>query len=181
MGNTWLVDFESKTTVDMADSGSTVVVCMDESEHALHALKYYASYIHKPNNKVVLLHCGQYVSFNYGSVSLVPGNPSLVEKMINEEENRINTLLKRMEQELKNLEITNGEVVRIHGEAGHEVVEKAKSLNADLIVTGSRGMGTIRRTLLGSVSDYIVHHSHVPVLVCKHPDFHHKQSKEDNK
>ncbi|KAJ8321409.1 hypothetical protein KUTeg_001039 [Tegillarca granosa] len=50
--------------------------------------------------------------------------------------------------------------------------QKAKSLNADLIVTGARGAGTVRRTLMGSVSDYLVHHSHKPVLVCKHPDFH---------
>ncbi|KAJ8321411.1 hypothetical protein KUTeg_001037 [Tegillarca granosa] len=50
--------------------------------------------------------------------------------------------------------------------------KKAKSLNADLIVTGARGAGTVRRTLMGSVSDYLVHHSHKPVLVCKHPDFH---------
>lgn len=31
---------------------------------------------------------------------------------------------------------------------------------------GSRGLGTIRRTILGSVSDYVVHHANVPVVVC---------------
>ena len=34
-----------------------------------------------------------------------------------------------------------------------------------LIVVGSRGMGTVRRTILGSTSDYIIHHAHVPVVV----------------
>lgn len=43
----------------------------------------------------------------------------------------------------------------------------AKEEHADIIVTGTRGQGKIRRTLLGSVSDYIIHHSHVPVLVCR--------------
>ena len=37
-----------------------------------------------------------------------------------------------------------------------------------MIVLGTRGQGTVRRTILGSVSDYVVHHAHVPVTVCRH-------------
>ena len=38
-----------------------------------------------------------------------------------------------------------------------------------MIVTGTRGMGKVRRTILGSVSDYLVHHAHCPVVVCRRP------------
>ena len=38
-----------------------------------------------------------------------------------------------------------------------------------MIVMGTRGMGVVRRTLLGSISDYVVHHAHCPVLVCREP------------
>ena len=51
---------------------------------------------------------------------------------------------------------------------GHAIVEKAQELDATFIVTGTRGMGKIRRTILGSVSDFVVHHAHCPVLVCRH-------------
>ena len=34
-----------------------------------------------------------------------------------------------------------------------------------MIVMGSRGIGNIRRTILGSVSDYTVHHADVPVTI----------------
>jgi nucleotide-binding universal stress UspA family protein len=34
-----------------------------------------------------------------------------------------------------------------------------------MVVMGTRGQGTVRRTIMGSVSDYVAHHSKVPVLV----------------
>ena len=55
------------------------------------------------------------------------------------------------------------------GDAILKVVEEEKG---DLIVLGSRGSGTIRRHLIGSVSDYVMHHAHIPVLVCKHHGKH---------
>ena len=55
----------------------------------------------------------------------------------------------------------------VHGKPGEAVVSAAKHLHATLVVTGTRGLGTLRRTIMGSVSDYIVHHAHCPVLVCR--------------
>lgn len=51
------------------------------------------------------------------------------------------------------------------GHPGENVCKTALKEKANLIVVGSRGMGTIRRTILGSISDYIIHHAHIPVLV----------------
>jgi nucleotide-binding universal stress UspA family protein len=54
------------------------------------------------------------------------------------------------------------------GDPGHTVVEKCEAIGANLLVVGCRGLGTIRRKILGSVSEYIVHHSNVPVFICRH-------------
>jgi nucleotide-binding universal stress UspA family protein len=59
------------------------------------------------------------------------------------------------------------------GNPGDAVVHIAEDEKASMIVMGTRGLGTIRRTILGSVSDYVVHHSICPVLVC-HLDKHKK-------
>ena len=47
----------------------------------------------------------------------------------------------------------------------HIICELAKEKNAASITMGQRGLGTISRALLGSTSDYVLHHSHIPVMV----------------
>lgn len=56
------------------------------------------------------------------------------------------------------------------GKVGEAILLAAKEENADMIILGTRGMGKMRRTFLGSVSDFVLHHSNVPVLVCRHKD-----------
>jgi nucleotide-binding universal stress UspA family protein len=36
-----------------------------------------------------------------------------------------------------------------------------------MVVLGSRGLGVMRRALMGSVSDSVVRHAHCPVLVVR--------------
>jgi nucleotide-binding universal stress UspA family protein len=43
----------------------------------------------------------------------------------------------------------------------------AEELGAGLIVMGCRGLGGVRRALMGSVSDSVVRHAHCPVLVVR--------------
>ena len=53
------------------------------------------------------------------------------------------------------------------GNAPAEIVKLAEELHADLTVLGSRGLGGVRRALMGSVSDSVVRHAHNPVLVVR--------------
>ncbi|XP_069141512.1 universal stress protein Sll1388-like isoform X3 [Argopecten irradians] len=50
---------------------------------------------------------------------------------------------------------------------GKAILNAVEELNADVLVTGSRGHGTLKRAFLGSVSNYIVHHAHIPVIICR--------------
>lgn len=61
-------------------------------------------------------------------------------------------------------------IEHLHGLPGASIVKAAAEQKAGMIICGSRGRGLIRRTILGSVSDYVLHHAHVPVIVCKHED-----------
>jgi nucleotide-binding universal stress UspA family protein len=59
-----------------------------------------------------------------------------------------------------------------HGDPDNEIVRFAEDAHADLIVLGSRGLGRLRRALLGSVSDSVVRHAHCPVLVVRQEPTH---------
>jgi nucleotide-binding universal stress UspA family protein len=51
------------------------------------------------------------------------------------------------------------------GDAGHLLCEAAKEWKADLVVIGRRGRSGLEEALLGSVSNYVVHHAPCSVLV----------------
>jgi len=59
------------------------------------------------------------------------------------------------------------ETAMLEGDPAAAIVEYADKIGADLVVTGSRGLSSIKRVLLGSVSTGIVNHAKRPVLVVK--------------
>lgn len=56
------------------------------------------------------------------------------------------------------------------GKAGKAICRVVKDEDVQVLVLGSRGKSSIRRTLMGSVSSYCVHHAHVPVVVVPRVD-----------
>lgn len=61
------------------------------------------------------------------------------------------------------------EVLVAHGDPATEIVRVAGERGADVVVVGSHGAGFIKRVLVGSVSNHVVHHATCPVLVVRQP------------
>ncbi|KAK3584706.1 hypothetical protein CHS0354_036483 [Potamilus streckersoni] len=149
----------------------TVVVAMDGSKHSEYAYQWYLENVHKEGDIVLLVHSSDF-SFAYPPNSLMMNsNPMVIERIVREFEQKEQKFLTELETLLARNKV-DGKVIRVHGHAGEGLIEASNEHGAEFIVTGTRGLGTIRRTILGSVSDYILHHSHVPVLVCRHLDEH---------
>lgn len=53
------------------------------------------------------------------------------------------------------------------GNPAEEIIDTAAEGRFDLIVVGFRGMGAVRRFLIGSVADRVVRHATVSVLVAR--------------
>jgi nucleotide-binding universal stress UspA family protein len=56
---------------------------------------------------------------------------------------------------------------RANARVAEEIVELAQSIDAGLIVMGSRGQGRLRRALVGSVSESVLRHAHCPVTIVR--------------
>ncbi len=52
------------------------------------------------------------------------------------------------------------------GRPGRTICEVAKAVKADLIMVGRRGHSGLNELIIGSVSNYVVHHASTAVLVC---------------
>jgi nucleotide-binding universal stress UspA family protein len=73
-----------------------------------------------------------------------------------------------LDDQVEKIRAPGGEVTKAYlrrGRTSNEVIALCKEMEADLLVVGSRGLGTVRRILMGSQSEEIVHHAQVPVLV----------------
>jgi nucleotide-binding universal stress UspA family protein len=57
-----------------------------------------------------------------------------------------------------------------YGDAATEITRVAREDGFDVIVVGSHGSGFVKRVLLGSVSQYLLHHAPCAVLVVRAPD-----------
>jgi nucleotide-binding universal stress UspA family protein len=75
-----------------------------------------------------------------------------------------------LEDQVGRVKEAGGKVAGAHlgtGRPDEEIVVLGQEIGAGLIVTGSRGLGGIRRALMGSVSDSVVRHAHCPVMVVR--------------
>ncbi len=92
-------------------------------------------------------------------------NPEVVEQLREKAE-------KILEDQARKIERAGGKVAEKHLRIAEryraqQIVQVAEDIDAGLIVMGSRGLGGVRRALMGSVSDSVVRHAHCPVLVVR--------------
>jgi len=76
-------------------------------------------------------------------------------------------------EQVRQVEETGGTVAGAHFRVARPdqgILAVGEDESIGLIVMGSRGLGGVKRTLMGSVSDSVVRHAHCPVLVVRKED-----------
>jgi nucleotide-binding universal stress UspA family protein len=76
-----------------------------------------------------------------------------------------------LDEQVRKVREAGGSVKEAHLRLGERrdqaIIQLAEEIGAGLIVMGSRGLGGVRRALIGSVSDSVVRHAHCPVLIVR--------------
>ena len=108
-----------------------------------------------PGGRLLALHCDQrFAGGRAGGLAVVPDE--------DERQERIRARVDELLAEGIDAELV---VVTTHHSPAHGIVRAAEELRAQAIVCGTRGLGSVRGTLLGSVSNELLHHASVPVVV----------------
>jgi len=91
-----------------------------------------------------------------------------MEHELEEAMNQAQSFLNRELEQVKGEGVTVADSHLVRGRPDREIVHLSEEIGAGLIVMGSRGLGGVRRALMGSVSDSVVRHAHCPVLIVRH-------------
>jgi nucleotide-binding universal stress UspA family protein len=96
--------------------------------------------------------------------------PIYSQEVIGELRTKAEQIAARAEQQIKFL-CPSASVASavVMDEPGSAIVVEAKRWNADMIIVGSHGHWFLGRMLLGSVSDFVVHHAGCSVLIARKP------------
>ncbi|HWQ16893.1 MAG TPA: universal stress protein [Sulfolobales archaeon] len=133
---------------------SRVVIGYDGSDHSKRALRIAIDLAKKYGSEVLVV--------TVIDVSTVPGDPNAI-RIVSDTANQA---VAEASEILSREGIPHRTFVR-QGDPSAEIVRVAEENKADLVVVGSRGLSTLKRIILGSVSQGVLNRSKIPVLVVK--------------
>ena len=147
---------------------TTILVATDGSEEAALALTTAADLAKSTNSEL-------HVAYVFPTAVQRPfPNPVLarpaaeMEHELEEAMGQAQSFLDRELEQVKAEGVTVADSHLVRGRPDREIVHLSEEVGAGLIVMGSRGLGGVRRALMGSVSDSVVRHAHCPVLIVRH-------------
>lgn len=128
---------------------SKILVAIDGSERAEKALQYAVQLAEKHKGKVTLLNVGESKLFGF--------KPEVVrevgEHVLSDAAAKVKGIKLKKQLEF--------------GNPAETIIEVAEKEKYDLIVVGSRGLSSVKRFFLGSVSDDVSHHAKRSVLIVR--------------
>ncbi|KAK2168601.1 hypothetical protein NP493_1170g00017 [Ridgeia piscesae] len=150
---------------DKESEGKLVMIAVDGSDQADEALDFYLDNLRQTTDKLLLIHSAEPPYITSHQAVYITGD--LWEEMLAKEKEKVRELEERYATKLRERKIPGRIKAVFHDRAGEMIAQTAAEEKVSLVVIGTRGMGKLRRTILGSVSDYVVHHCHCPVVVCR--------------
>jgi nucleotide-binding universal stress UspA family protein len=137
-----------------------VLAALDGSEEASLAARTAADIAEKTGSELHLVHVRRVPAYIDPSIGRERHLANVTESVRKE----------FLDAQVEQIQDAGGTVARAHVRLGppvEEIVGLADEIEAGLVVMGSRGMGGLRRLLLGSVSDGVSRHAHCTVMIVR--------------
>ncbi len=143
----------------------TVLVATDGSADSMAAARFLSAQPLDPTMTVRLVGVVEHPRTPWGAPE-APAVLTAVEEVIAERRIAIEMALATLETELESKVGAIERIVAV-GNPADEILKLAGGPDVDLVVVGARGVGRLKRLLLGSVSERVLHHAPCSVLVVK--------------
>jgi len=140
-----------------------ILVPLDGSEHAAHALQKAIQLAKESNGRLTLLHA---YTPNIVPLPQEYAIPETTPRMVDIHQEKGAYILEEASKKV-DTEGVPFETLLATGSPVETIVEASKRGKFDLIVLGARGLSPIKEVFLGSVSHGVATHAQCPVLVVK--------------
>lgn len=148
-----------------------IIIPLDASDHSFRAFQWYLYNLRKPGDAVVFVHIVE----PHSATSAISIGDTIKFKM--DDSGAKNDAASRKAKELiqKYVKLAEDNGVRAKGEItidskpGEGLVRTTQEQRATMVIIGNRGIGSLRRTILGSTSDFLISHVNVPVIIVPPP------------
>jgi len=148
---------------------ASVLLATDGSDGANEAIRFLLSLPFPPAKKVRvrLLSAVEPTPYPASAPKMIRAQlKGMIAQLERERRAEVEKVLDRAARELK-AKVTRLTRSMPTGHPAREIVAAAASFDADLVVVGARGLGGMKRLLLGSVSERVLHDARCPVLIVK--------------
>ncbi len=142
-----------------------ILLPTDGSDNANKAVDYVHELAKKFNSEVVLLHTFE-VSDEL--TRIVGKFDNILGQQLKDMEHYMTDYGKAILNKIKNEFEKDGITVKtiiVSAKPSHEIIKTIDTEKCELVVMGSRGLNTLKSILLGSVSNYVIHHTKCPVIL----------------
>jgi nucleotide-binding universal stress UspA family protein len=150
----------------MSTFPTKILLATDASEDAVKATQMASDVANISGSELHVLHVGNMKDFH-----IAPGAEQSFSPRSGDYGEIREKAEKTLEVAVKQVEQTGGTVAEAHlrmGDPDDEILRFSEQHgDFGLIVMGSRGLGPVKRKLMGSVSESVVRHAHCPVLVAR--------------
>ena len=136
-----------------------IIVGVDGSSHSRRALDWAINEAAIRHAPLTVLTVQQAITGYWGPV-IYPGDAELTEHARKIAQDETDDALGKLAEDARPPEVT---VLAVPGAPAEEILGAAH--DADMIVIGSRGAGSFKKLLMGSVSYTVLHHAPCPVVV----------------